>query len=571
MTWQDDLTHNGIMMEEDSVVSALSDGANEKAELAGTTVSIQESDFCTSLDTAICELASSFVDSNETVFSSDLASLCSAAGYNTVVYGAPANAVILKNGGVRFDSEYVAQRKAILNLFITVKANEAILAESISLHCDRMFVNKHFSQHYTISPENATTNLVWTTDKNKTGTHFSSNELTVDGNGVITLHDGWVQGTPVFQKITDTVSNISSDWLLFNYTGIKGYYCAPGKNVLAKLIAAYQGTYTQNGITMTHNSDGTITLDGTSSAGNDAYQRFVIWPIGNNKSANNIPLLLANANAVHVEWIHPIVDFPEDASTLSTSGVSKRYESYQMSYSTQIGTKIERTNGDTEHWYATAFDSTKTLTAVVLGIQIKQGTRLDNVTFEVGVQAYPDSSLVKYGGELENYLAYDDVVLHKTNTTIDLILRCYHNGSFQTYSRGYNFYIGTLYYRLTQSLLESNNLNDLVTEDEFGTIGHTYQLDFNWVSGEVQDSANSTKLGILLIDSTGAIIASAYVVNNPSTTGINTISAQTISETFTLDRKINAAVLHMHDIRQRSSIMSFNITLTDITNTQQSE
>ena len=565
MTWQDDLTYNGIMMKESAVTSALSNGINEKAELAGTTVSIQESNFCASLDSAICELAPSFVDSNETVFSSNLSELCTAAGYNTVVYGAPANAVILKNGGVRFNSEYVAQRKAILNLFITVKSDEIISAESITLSGDHVFVNKNMSVEYTIIPDDATTQLEWIVDKNQTGTHFSSSELTFDANGVVTLHDAWVQGTPIFQKVVDTISGVSSVWLTYNSDGIKGYYSAPGKNVLAKLIAAYQGTFTQNGITLTHNSDGTITLDGTSSASSTSYMRFVLWPIGNTKTANNITLLTGNSNCKHVVWANPIVDFPKEASSLITNNAPKAYELYFMDESSQIATKIERQDASTTK-FAAELDNTRKITGVVFGIQLNQGAKLDNVTFDVGVQEFPTSGFVNYGGELANYLACNDVVIHKTDSTLDFIVRCYNDGKLRTWSRGYAYYITTTYYRITNSILESNNLTDLVTEDTIGTVGNTYQLDFHVESGEWQQHSNETKLGILLIDDTGDIITAAYAIDRPESTVALSISDQTFSTTFTLDRKINAAVLYLHDIRQRVALFKFDITLTDITN-----
>ena len=571
MTWQDDLTDNGIMMKESDVIIALSSGINEKAELAGTTVSIQESDFCTSLDSAICELAPSFVDSNDVAFSADLSELCSAAGYNTVVYGAPSDAVILKNGGVRFNSEYVAQRKAILNLFITIGAGDKILATSISLRSDAVFVNKHLAVTYSIEPSDATTNLEWVVDKDKTGTHFSNSDLTVDSHGVVTLNSTWEQGTRIYQKVVDTISGVESDFLTVSGNGIPGYYCAPGDNVLSKLIAAWQGSYTQNGITMTHNSDGTITLNGTSTASNTSYMRFVIWPLGNNKNANNIPLLLEDENCKNIAWDHPVVDFPQDVSTLSSSGTIKLYEVYFMSGSTQLGQKIERTTGTPHHWYAVEFDNTKDLTAVVFGIQVKQGSVLNNVTFDVGIKSFPNGNFTRYGGELSDHLACDDIVLHKTDSTLDFILRCYHNGKFRTYSRGYAFYISSLYFRLTGSLLEDTSLENLITENEIGIIGNTYQLDFYVESAEFQQEWDKTKFGILLIDDSGEIISDVYAINNPDTTGVYAISDQTYSTTFVLDRKINAVVLWIKDTRQRSALIKFNVTLTDITNQQPGE
>ena len=91
MAWQDDLADNGIMMREVDVANALIEGVAEKTSMidSSPTISIGALDgcgFCSALDANITAIAPSFLDENNSAYSSDLGELCSAAGYNTVVY-----------------------------------------------------------------------------------------------------------------------------------------------------------------------------------------------------------------------------------------------------------------------------------------------------------------------------------------------------------------------------------------------------------------------------------------------------------------------------------------------------
>ena len=131
MTWSDTLSDNGIMMEEGEAAQALALGISEKTALSGGTTSVDVSGMCSSLfesidwgfcdavDQVISVIAPRFVDSNNTAYSSSVSELITVAGFTTAVYGATNGEVRLRNGGTLFDSEWIEQRKGILNLFVT--------------------------------------------------------------------------------------------------------------------------------------------------------------------------------------------------------------------------------------------------------------------------------------------------------------------------------------------------------------------------------------------------------------------------------------------------------------------
>ena len=130
MTWSDTLSDNGIMMEEGEAAKALALGISEKTALSGGTTSVDVSGMCSSLfapidwsycdavDQVISVIAPRFVDGNSTAYSSSISELITAAGFTTAVFGATNGEVRLRGGGVLFDSEWIEQRKGILNLFV---------------------------------------------------------------------------------------------------------------------------------------------------------------------------------------------------------------------------------------------------------------------------------------------------------------------------------------------------------------------------------------------------------------------------------------------------------------------
>ena len=130
MTWSDTLSDNGIMMEEGEAAKALALGISEKTALSGGTTSVDVSGMCSSLfapidwgfcdavDQVISVIAPRFVNSSNTAYSSSIPELITVAGFTTAVYGATNGEVRLRNGGELFDSEWIKQRKGILNLFV---------------------------------------------------------------------------------------------------------------------------------------------------------------------------------------------------------------------------------------------------------------------------------------------------------------------------------------------------------------------------------------------------------------------------------------------------------------------
>lgn len=134
MEWDEILSDNGIMMEEGEAAKAIALGISEKTALSGGTTSVDVSGMCSSLferiewgfcdavDQVISVIAPRFVDGNSTAYSSDIGELISVAGFTTAVYGATNGEVRLRGGGMLFDSEWIEQRKGILNLFVNAAA-----------------------------------------------------------------------------------------------------------------------------------------------------------------------------------------------------------------------------------------------------------------------------------------------------------------------------------------------------------------------------------------------------------------------------------------------------------------
>ena len=130
MEWDEILSDNGIMMEEGEAAKAIALGISAKTALSGGTTSVDVSGMCSSLferidwgfcdavDQVISVIAPRFVDGNSTAYSSDIGELISVAGFTTAVYGATNGEVRLRGGGMLFDSEWIEQRKGVLNLFV---------------------------------------------------------------------------------------------------------------------------------------------------------------------------------------------------------------------------------------------------------------------------------------------------------------------------------------------------------------------------------------------------------------------------------------------------------------------
>ncbi|MDD6336824.1 MAG: glycoside hydrolase family 2 TIM barrel-domain containing protein [Lentisphaeria bacterium] len=130
MEWDEILSDNGIMMEEGEAAKAIALGISAKTALSGGTTSVDVSGMCSSLferidwgfcdavDQVISVIAPRFVDGSSMAYSSDIGELISVAGFTTAVYGATNGEVRLRGGGMLFDSEWIKQRKGVLNLFV---------------------------------------------------------------------------------------------------------------------------------------------------------------------------------------------------------------------------------------------------------------------------------------------------------------------------------------------------------------------------------------------------------------------------------------------------------------------
>ena len=143
-SWDETLSDNGIMMREGEAAKALALGVSEKTALSGSTASIDVSGmcstvfqkiswgFCDALDQVISVIAPRFMDDNGDVYPSSLTQLAAKAGINNIVYGATNGEVRLRNAGVLFDSEYVYQRKLMLNLLIhaSIPVEDAVFTKT---------------------------------------------------------------------------------------------------------------------------------------------------------------------------------------------------------------------------------------------------------------------------------------------------------------------------------------------------------------------------------------------------------------------------------------------------------
>ena len=443
MTWQDDLHDNGIMMREVDVANALIAGVAEKTSMISSspTISIAALDgcgFCSALDANITAIAPSFIDGNNNAYPSDLGELCSAAGYNTVVYGATPGSVILKNGGVQFSADYVAQRKDILALFTDCEA--ITLPSSLSIYVDTTVVAFPEPILVVVTPSDAYSEVNWTSS--------DPSVATVDESGYITVHkDGDTTITASCKKNNTIKTSV----------GIACYE-RTSENALTQLAKMKQDTYTQNGLTITQNSDGTFTIDGTSTAGDKSYQRFVLWPLGNNKNSYNLKLVCGDPNIIGHAWFKYISGtFNKSDSTLATGSYYKWFEIYFMNKTSEVWNKMQcfltrdPENNAAKWRYGTRNLDGTPVTGVVLGIQVKNGTVFDNFTFEVGVGQYLKNNATVYDlGLLEDYIpavyrpAYENIAQYNYN---HFIMRQPNNViSMNFASRGFSGYT-----RLTSS------------------------------------------------------------------------------------------------------------------------
>ena len=509
MTWQDDLNDNGVMMKESAVISALSSGANEKAELAGTTVSIQESDFCTSLDSAICDLAPSFMDNNEVAFSSDLAELCSAAGYNTVVYGAPASAIILKNGGVRFNADYVAQRKDILGLFVTLATTTGY--ETITIHADDCMINKSMEPLYIVTtPAGARDTIVWSSSDDTVATVDSNNVVQVHKAGTVTL-------TATSQK----------DNTVYGTKTINCAVCSDSNNVVKRYVHDLVATgnqyidYTTNGIVVTYNSDGSITLNGT--VGSWTKVRIGLWPT-NYWDAKHIHLTSALTQGNFAFWIEPISGTMPSAGRYNTEhNHSTIFSIYCVNGNTTVSEMIHYTYESLQEGRRYGYIQTSNTDVDITGLimecnLVPSDSTFENFTFKCGFVKF--SNQVVYNGELlENYLAPINHPIFPRNTKQTGMVRL-DDGSFEiatTLNKGvYNISQNNQgSFRLTNELLCSSNINSRMTGDTIGTIGNSYVLTVK-ILHLICDIRSATKLLFNLIGTNYSGTSTDFLVINDS-------------------------------------------------------
>lgn len=548
MTWIDDLHDNGIMMREYDVANALIEGVVEKTSMVDSspTITIASLDgcgFCSALDANITAIAPSFLDENNSAYSSDLSELCSAAGYNTVVYGATPGTTVLKNGGVQLNTDYVAQRKDILALF--TNTTPITLPSSMSIYFDTFLVDTYTEPlTLAVNPADAYSDVYWSTS--------DPNIATVSSNGIVTCHS--------YGSVTITATCKKDSTITASTT--KTCYVSPNINPLAELVKENPSSYTQIGVTLTHNNDGTFTLNGKVTS--DTYVRYVLWPIGNDKTAYNLKIL-NEIDGDYIVYIKSISgSLPESSRTRSVveTGNPNLFDLYAMHKSTQFTNQISHADHYTssavsQRRFAFKNSATDPLTAIVFGFRFYKNTTID-YTFEVGAFLHYNSTPVIYdSGILNDYLC----PIYKPVTYDYKRIMRHHNNIFNAYiNDNANCNI-----RLTSSLAIATSASGLTTSDVIGVVGHKYKLTIDIVKFVATSVTSSTVLKLWTKGSNGADIFSVDVINGHESADSLDLSGTTYTAEAVIDTPINIVGIYMYDLTSSDHWIDFAIKLEDIT------
>lgn len=387
----------------------------------------------------------------------------------------------------------------------------------------------------------------------------SSNDkiATVDENGHITVHsDG---------ECTFTATSVKTPSVSASITAM--CYYAQDDNMVANLVKISQATYSQGGLTIRHNADGTITFNGTTTNNDNTYYRNVIWPLGNSKTVWNVFFPRQGITGTWLLWWEYVSGSIEGTSTFTGGTVS--HELYVL---THTGTEILKIQAkytspdDTDREkYCKSMTSTDGIRLVSWGFQMKKGTKFNNYTVRVGIKKFAD--LTYHGGVLEEFLcALTGYKKFATNKTT--IWTRFPDGSIGGYldESTTAFPSTSGYVRLTEELAYANNVSGILTGDKIGIAGHNYKLNVNLIKFKYDRiAATELKFGVAYADGTPAgeitIIDPATFVS--SGTNID-LSGTTYSATFQAAEQLDCAYQYFNQLKVKDKEEYFAISLSDL-------
>lgn len=425
--------------------------------------------------------------------------------------------------------------------------------ENLTLYTDSKIVNqqdiKIVYEPAAIVGSPTASALIWSS---------SDDEIaTVDENGHITVHsDG---------ECTFTATSVKTPSISASVTAM--CYYAQDDNMVANLVKISQATYSQGGITIKHNADGTITFNGTTTNSNTTYYRNVIWPLGNNKTVWNVFFPRQGISGTWLLWWEYVSGSIEGTSTFTGGSVS--HELYVINHSgteiLKIQAKYTSPDDTDREKYCKSMTTNDGIRLVSWGFQMAKGTKFNNYTVRVGIKKF--ANLDYHGGVLEEFLcALTGYKKFATNKST--IWTRFPDGSIGGYldESTTAFPSASGYVRLTKELTYANNVSSILTGDKIGIAGHNYRLDVNLIKFKYDRiAATELKFGVAYADGTPAgeitIIDPATFVS--SGTNID-LRGTTYSTTFQAAEQLDCAYQYFNQLKVKGKEEYFAISLSDL-------
>ena len=425
--------------------------------------------------------------------------------------------------------------------------------ESLTLYTDSKIVNqqdiKVVYEPAAITGSPIASALTWSS---------SNDEIaTVDENGHITIHaDG---------ECTFTATSVKTPSVSGSVTAM--CYYAQDDNMVANLVKISQATYSQGGLTIKHNADGTITFNGTTTNNNTVYYRNVIWPLGNSKTVWNVFFPRQGIDGEWLLWWEYISGSIEGTSTFT--GGSVMHELYVINTAgvecLKIQAKYTSPDDTDREKYCKSMTNNYGIRLVSWGFQMAKGTKFNNYTVRVGIKKF--ANLDYHGGVLEEFLpaltGYKKFAANKTT-----IWTRFPDGSIGGYldESTTAFPTASGYVRLTEELAYANNISGILTDDKIGIAGHNYKLNVNLIKFKYDRiAATELKFGVAYADGTPAgeitIIDPATFVS--SGTNID-LSGTTYSTIFQAAEQLDCAYQYFNQLKVKGKEEYFAISLSDL-------
>ena len=451
-------------------------------------------------------------------------------------------------GAVRIDRPYV---RFILNLE-EISVDDLDMT-GITLYSDSKIVNqqdiKIVYEPAAIAASPTASQVTWSSSDTEVAT--------IDSNGHVTIHaDGNCTFTATSVKHPNISGSITATC-----------YYAQDDNMVANLIKCGLKTYSQGGLTLRHNSDGTITFNGTTTNSNTSYYRNVIWPIGNNKTVWDVLFPRQGLTGVWLLWWEYVSGSIEGASTFSGGEVS--HELYVINHNNKeilkIQARYDSPNESNRENYCKSMNSTDGIRLISWGFQVAKGTKFNNYTVRVGIKKFTEQQY--HGGELEAFLPVLTGYT-KFDANKDTIWTRFPDGSLGGYTPESlaAFPTAAGYVRLTSQYAYNSSLSNLLTGDEIGEAGHNYRFKVDLLK-LTYDRIAATELTFGLAYPDGTTAAEIKVVDPndfvSSGTNINlTNSSYTVDVTLTAP--IDCVYRYYNQLKVKNKEDYFMISLQDL-------